>query len=316
MAQRQGQPTIQVGQTIAHYKILSWIASSGSGELYRAEDLRARRTVALRVVPADVVAEPEERGRFLRIANAASGLDHPNICTVTGIAEAEDGRLFVAMMCYDGETVRDKLARGPLSVETAIAIAQQLAEGLVVAHHNDLIHGHLDPTSVMVTGDGVVKILDFGLPHDVAPRRTETAAPNTSDYRSPEQMRGSSPDERSDIWSFGLIVYEMLTGVMPVRGPHLLNRLQTIITDDLRTASDLRPEVPGSLSHLCKSCLAFDPRSRPQDMQEVQSLLGHWPFEVTTVGQTEWNRVRGWYIAAVVGGAILVTGLVIYLLAR
>ena len=115
-------------RTIAHYKILSWIASSGSGELYRAEDLRARRTVALRVVPADVVAEPEERGRFLRIANAASGLDHPNICTVTGIAEAEVVRMLVALMCYDGETVRDKRVLGPLSADAATALAQQCAE--------------------------------------------------------------------------------------------------------------------------------------------------------------------------------------------
>jgi serine/threonine protein kinase len=304
---------IQVGQTIAHFRILEWIAGSGSGELYRAEDLRTHRAVALRVVPAAVVADPEERDRFLRIAKAASGLDHPNFCTVTDIAEAEDGRLFVAMMCYDGETVRDKLARGPVSVETVIAIAQQLAEGLVVAHANNLIHGHLDPTSIMVTGDGVVKILDFGLPHGTALHRPEATTP---DYRSPEQMRGMYPDERSDIWAFGLIVYEMLTGVMPVRGAHLLNRLQTIITDDLRMASDLCPEVPGSLSHLCKRCLAFDSRNRPQDMDEVQSLLGHWPFEVGVQGQPGWNRVKGRYIAAGVVVAIILTGLVVYLLAR
>jgi serine/threonine protein kinase len=313
MAQYQGQPMIEIGQTIAHYRILAWIASSGSGELYRAEDLLNRRAVALRVVPAGVVADTEERERFLRIAKAASGLDHPNFCTVTDIAEAGDGRLFVAMICYDGETVRDKLARGPLSVETAIAIAQQLAEGLVVAHANDLVHGHLDPTSIMVTGDGVVKILDFGLPHGPAPRRPDA---NVPDYRSPEQMRGTYPDERSDIWSFGLIVYEMLTGVMPVRGAHLLNRLQTIVSDDLRLASDIRPEVPGSLAHLCRRCLAFESNHRPQDMREVQSLLGHWPFEVSAEGQRDWNRVRGWYIVAAVGGAILLTGLVVYLLAR
>jgi serine/threonine-protein kinase len=313
MTPAQGESMIQVGQTIAHYRIQGWIASSGSGELYRAEDMRSRRTVALRVVPADVVADTEERGRFLRIAKAASGLDHPNFCAVTDIKESEDGRLFVAMMCYDGETVREKLARGPLSVETAIAIAQQLAEGLVVAHENDIIHGHLDPTSIMVTGDGVVKILDFGLPHYTAPQRSDA---NTPDYRSPEQMRGNYPDERSDIWSFGLIVYEMLTGVMPVRGAHLLNRLPTLITDNLRLASDLRPEIPGSMAHLCKLCLAFDSRNRPHDMMEVQSLLGHWPFEVSAEGQRDWNKVRGWYIVAAVGGAILLTGLAIYLLAR
>ncbi len=303
---------IATGQTVGHYRILERIADAGAGELYRAEDLRTHRIVALRIVPPTVVEDPDQREHFLRVARSASALDHPNVCTITEIAGAEDGRIFVAMICYDGETVRDKIARGPLPVETAIAIAQQLAEGLVVAHANDIIHGHLDPGAVMVTGDGVVKILDFGLPHDTAMRNEKDDT--GPDYRAPEQMRGGYPDERSDIWSFGLITYQMLTGLMPVHGPRLTNRLSTIINEDLRPAADIRPEVPGSLSHLCKRCLAFDPRHRPQDMHEVQSLLGHWPFEVRVSGRTRWNRLRGWVMAAAVGALILLIGMLVHFL--
>lgn len=301
---------IATGQTIGHYRILEWITGGGSGDLYRAEDLRSHRVVALRIIPPDVVRDPDRREHFLRTARSASGLDHPNICTITDIATADDGRIFISMICYDGETVRDKLARGPLRVETAIAIAQQLAEGLVVAHAGDVIHGHLDPGTIMVTGDGVVKILDFGLPHDIEMRdeREETGP----DYRSPEQMRGCYPDERSDIWAFGLITYEMLTGKMPVQGPRLMNRLSTIISEDLRPAAEIRPEVPGSMSQLCKRCLAFDPEHRPRDMNEVQSLLGHWPFEVRVSGRNRWNRLRGWVVAAIVAAVTLLIGFLVY----
>ncbi len=305
---------IATGQTIGHYRILEWISGGGTGDLYRAEDLRSHRIVALRIVPPDVVRDPEQREHFLRTARSASGLDHPNLCTITDIATTDDGRIFISMICYDGETVRDKLVRGPLRVEDAIAIAQQLAEGLVVAHANDVIHGHLDPATIMVTGDGVVKILDFGLPHETERRdeREETGP----DYRAPEQMRGCYPDERSDIWAFGLITYQMLTGQMPIQGPRLLNRLSTIINEDLKSAAELRPEVPGSLSELCKRCLAFDPERRPKDMSEVQSLLGHWPFEVRGSGRNRWNRLRGWVIAAAVTLILIATGILVWALSH
>jgi eukaryotic-like serine/threonine-protein kinase len=302
---------IATGQTIGHYRILERIAGDRAGELYRAEDLRSHRIIALRIIPPEVVQDIDQRDHFLRTARSASALDHPNFCTITEIAGAEDGRIFVAMICYDGETVRDKLARGALPVETAIAIAQQLAEGLVVAHGNDVIHGHLDPGTIMVTGDGVVKILDFGLPHDTVMRNEKDDA--SPDYRAPEQMRGTFPDERSDIWSFGLITYQMLTGLMPVRGPRLTNRLSTIVNEHLRPAADIRPEVPGSLSQLCKRCLSYDPRHRPQDMSEVQSLLGHWPFEVRASGRSRWNRLRGWVVGAAVGLVILLIGFILHL---
>lgn len=308
---------IQAGQTITHYRILSRILTDEPGELYRAEDLRRKRTVALRVLSRYVTRDLETRERFIREVRAASGLDHPNICTIADIAETEDGRLFMTMVCYEGETIGEKLLRGPLSVETSIAIARQMTEGLAVAHDNNIVHGHLQSANVMVTGDGVVKLLDFGLPQDSEYWETrEKPGSGGAEYRSPEQLRGEIPDERSDIWAFGLILYEMLTGMMPFRGPRTAGRIATIASEGVREVSTIRPDVPGSLSHLCARCLAIDPQRRPQTMGEVQSLLGHWPFEIGTEGQSGWNRVRGRYIAAGVGVLVVLTGLLVLYFSR
>jgi serine/threonine-protein kinase len=202
---------MQSGQTIRHYRILSRIESDGPGELYRAEDQRQKRTVALRILPDAFTRDLETREECLRDVRAASFLDHPNICAVAEIAETDDGRIVVAMVCYDGETLREKLHRGPFSVEMAIAVARQLTEGLAAAHDHAFVHGHLNPSNIMVTGDGVVKMLDFGLPQ--APAYVQESTPDPSrqtgagkpEYRSPEQLRGEMPDERSDIWTFGVL---------------------------------------------------------------------------------------------------------------
>ncbi|MCC6398765.1 MAG: serine/threonine protein kinase [Bacteroidetes bacterium] len=305
---------IPAGQTITHYRILSRILTGEPGELYRAEDLRGKRAVALRILSRYVTRDLETRERFMQEVRAASGLDHPNICAIADIAETEDGRLFMAMVCYEGETIGEKLLRGPLSVETSIAIARQMTEGLTVAHENNIVHGHLQSANVMVTGDGVVKLMDFGLPHDSEYWDTrEKPASGAAEYRSPEQLRGETPDERSDIWAFGLILYEMLTGMMPFRAPSTAGR---IASESIREVGTIRPDVPGSLSHLCARCLAIDPQRRPQTMSEVQSLLGHWPFEISTEGQSGWNRVRGRYIAAGVGALVVLTGLLVLYFSR
>jgi len=313
---------MQSGQTIRHYRILSRIESDGPGELYRAEDQRLKRTVALRILPDAFTRDLETREECLRDVRTASSLDHPNICAVAEIAETDDGRIVVAMVCYDGETLREKLHRGPFSVEMAIAVARQLTEGLAAAHDHAFVHGHLNPSNIMVTGDGVVKMLDFGLPHAAAYVQESTPDPSRQtgagkpEYRSPEQLRRELPDERSDIWTFGVLLYEMLTGIMPFRGSQLPGRMATIVAEDLPEAGMVRAEVPGSLSHLCKHCLSIDPQLRPQSMSDVQSLLGHWPFEVTAGGQPLWNRIRGRYVALAVGVLIVLTGLIVLILSR
>lgn len=305
------------GQTLHHYRILSRIESDEPGELYRAEDLRRTRTVALRVLPEALMRDGETRERTIQSVRAASSLDHPNICAVADIADMDDGRVFVAMVCYNGETVREKLHRGPLTVEMSIAIARQMAEGLAMAHDHAIIHGHLNPSSIMVTDDGVVKMLDFGLPQQNIVRNEGRMAGGTiPEYRAPEQLHGDLPDQRSDIWTFGVILYEMLTGIMPFRGRDRSGRMATVVAEDLAEPAALRAEVPGSLSHLCRRCLNSNPHLRPQSMSEVQSLLGHWPFEVNTEGQSFWNRVRGRYIAVGVGLLIVLTALLVLLFSR
>jgi len=308
---------MQSGQTLQHFRILSRLESDLPGELYRATDLRRKHTVAVRILPDAVLRNSETRERCIQGVRAAAELDHPNICAVAEIAETGDGRFFVAMICYDGETVREKLHRGPLPVELSIAIAQQMAEGLAAAHQHGIIHGHLNPSGVIVTEDGVVKMLDFGLPQERFVRDGATEADaGTLGYRAPEQLRGNLPDERSDIWAFGMVLYEMLTGVTPFRETRVSGGMATGNGVDPAEPAALRAEVPGSLSRLCKRCLSIDPALRPQSMSEVQSLLGHWPFEAGTHDQPFWNRLRGRYVAAAVGVLIVLTAFVILVLSR
>lgn len=308
---------MQTGQTIRTYRILSRMESDDPGELYRAEDLRHKRTVAVRILPEAFTRDPEAREQCVRSVRSAAELGHPNICAVAETGDTGDGRMFMVLICYDGETIRERMHRGPLPVEVCIAIARQMAEGLAIAHEHGIVHGHLNPSTIMMTGDGVVKMMDFGLPHEgSAWEQVRNAGAATPDYRAPEQLRGDLPDERSDIWTFGLILYEMLTGLMPFRGPHLAGRMAAIVAGELPETAMVRNDVPGSLAHLCKRCLSIDPRHRPQSMNEVQSLLGHWPFEIAPGGQRSWNRIRGRTIAAGVGALIVITGLAVLLFSR
>ena len=308
---------MQTGQTIRNYRILSRIESDDPGELYRAEDLRHKRTVAVRILPEAFTRDSEAREQCVHDVRRAAELGHPNICAVAETGDIGDGRLYMVLICYDGETIRERMRRGPLPVEICIAIARQMAEGLAMAHEHGIVHGHLSSSTIMMTGDGVVKMMDFGLPHEgVTWQQARGAGAATPEYRAPEQLRGDIPDERSDIWTFGLILYEMLTGVMPFRGPHLAGRMATIVAEDLPETGVVRGDVPGSLSSLCKRCLSIDPGLRPQSMDEVQSLLGHWPFEIAPGGQGGWNRIRGRTIAAGVGALIVITALIILIFSR
>lgn len=308
---------MQTGQTIRSYRILSRIESDDPGELYRAEDLRHERTVALRILPAAFTRDAEARERCVHDVRSAAELGHPNICAVAETGETGDRRMFMVLICYDGETIRERMRRGPLPVEVCIAIARQMAEGLAMAHEHGIVHGHLSPSAIMMTGDGVVKMMDFGLPQEGGMwERAREAGAATPEYRAPEQLRGDIPDERSDIWTFGLILYEMLTGIMPFRGERLAGRMSAIVAGDLPETGEVRSDVPGSLAHLCKRCLSIDPGLRPQSMNEVQSLLGHWPFEIAPGDQRGWNRIRGRTIAAGVGALIVITGLIVLVFSR
>lgn len=307
---------LQPGLTISHYRILARIGEGGMGEVYRAEDQRLRRTVALKFLPDILARNPEARERFIREARAASALDHPNICTIHDIDETDDNRLFITMACYDGETVRRKIDRGAVSIEATIAILRQTAEGLAKAHQEGIVHRDLHPGNIHVTDEGVVKILDFGLAKmSGTPGITdERTTVGTIGYMAPEQVRGESADVRTDVWAFGVVLFEMLTGSLPFRGDHPAAMLYAVLNEEPQNLEQIRTDVPGSLATLCRRCLSKDPALRPQSIDEVLSLLGHWPFEIAGRSPLPWRHLRGRTVAAGAALLIAVAGILVLLL--
>ncbi|HEY8184217.1 MAG TPA: protein kinase [Thermoanaerobaculia bacterium] len=205
---------------ISHYELLEELGAGGMGVVYKANDLKLGRTVALKFLPPQLTGDSSARHRFLREARAASAIDHPNICTIHEVDETPDGRVFLAMALYDGQTLRSRIAGGPLPPAEAAEIAAAAASGLAKAHRAGIIHRDIKPANIMITSDGVVKILDFGLAKlsqttDVTKAGTIVGSPP---YMSPEQVRGDAVDQRTDIWSLGVVIYEMVTGTLPFRG--------------------------------------------------------------------------------------------------
>ncbi|HAL55652.1 MAG TPA: hypothetical protein DCP63_04015 [Bacteroidetes bacterium] len=263
-----------VGKTISHYKILEKIGEGGMGVVYKAQDTKLDRFVALKFLPAYLNEVPSERKRLIHEAQAASALDHPNICTVHEIDEVE-GTTFISFGYVEGRSLRQRLGSGPLDVKEAVNISRQVAQGLRAAHEKGIIHRDVKSSNIMVTEHGQVKIMDFG----IAKRGegTLSAKPGqllgTLPYMSPEQIRGETVDHRTDIWSFGVVLYEMLTGRLPFKSDHQEAVVYLVLNQDATDPELLRSGVSGSLSILCKRCLAKDRGLRPQSMEEVLNLL-------------------------------------------
>ncbi|UCH82623.1 MAG: serine/threonine protein kinase, partial [Candidatus Latescibacterota bacterium] len=190
-----------IGQTVSHYRILEELGAGGMGVVYRAEDTKLKRTVALKFLPLELTRDKNAKTRFIHEARAASALQHHNICTIHEIDETEVGRVFISMDCYEGETLKDKIAKGPLAVDEAIDIATQVAKGLAEAHEAGMVHRDIKPANIMVTDKGIVKILDFGLAKLAGVTKvTKTGMTvGTVAYMSPEQATGEEIDHRSDL---------------------------------------------------------------------------------------------------------------------
>ncbi|NIO29826.1 MAG: protein kinase [Candidatus Latescibacteria bacterium] len=190
-----------IGRTVSHYKILEKLGQGGMGDVYRARDTALDRDVALKFLPSDLTRDPAAKARFIREAQAASALDHPNVSTIHEIDETEDGQLFIAMSCYEGESLRERISRGPLPLIDAVNIAVQTAQGLSAAHQKDIVHRDIKTANVFLTSSGLVKILDFGLAK--LSGVTQLTRPETTlgtiSYMSPEQARGAEVDRRSDV---------------------------------------------------------------------------------------------------------------------
>jgi len=265
-----------IGETISHYRIVGQIGKGGMGIVYRATDTRLERDVALKFLPADRVDDSLSRSRFLQEARSASVLDHPNICTIFDVGELEDGRLFIAMGCYEGETLRQRIDRSPVSSAEAIDILRQVALGLEAAHRRGIVHRDIKPENLMLTEGGVVKILDFGVAKLAGGEQLTQAgkAMGTTRYMAPECLRGLGVDQRSDLWSLGVVFYEMLNGRPPFHKETQSELILSILMDAPEPwQADRRPEA-GHLESIIYRALQKDPVDRYGTVQEFLADLG------------------------------------------
>ena len=252
------------------------------GIVYVTEDTRLHRKVALKFLPAASALDDHARARFLREAQAASALDHPNVATVYKVGDWDD-QLFIAMAYYDGETLRQRITRGPLPIAEAANIAGQIASGLAAAHRAGIVHRDLKPANVMLTQDGQVKILDFGLAKDVSGlQATGTALTaagmtvGTVAYTAPEQALGGDVDARADVWAFGVTLFEMLVGRLPFAAETQAAMLLAITTTPVVRVRDARPDVPESLAAIVDTALEKDPARRNLTTAVIASRIADW----------------------------------------
>jgi tetratricopeptide (TPR) repeat protein len=264
-----------IEQTVSHYRILEKLGEGGMGIVYKAEDTKLRRIVALKFLPPEFTRDAKVRKRFIHEAQTASSLDHPNICAVHEIDETDDGRTFICMACYTGETIRDKIGKDPIPLEESIKIGRQIAQGLGAAHDQGIVHRDIKPANIILTEDGQVKIVDFGLAKLVGqPGITRTGSPvGTAAYMSPEQAQGRKVDHRSDIWAMGVVLFEMLTRQRPFRGEDIQETMRSVVREDPEYLTALRDDIPVELDRIVQKALAKRPEKRYQSAHEMAADL-------------------------------------------
>ena len=283
---------LQPGSTLGPYEIQGPLGAGGMGVVYTAHDPRLKRQVAIKLLTADLIRDETAKQRFLQEAQAASALDHPNICTIFEINETDDGQLYLVMAYYEGETLKERIERGALSVDEAIDIATQVGRGLAEAHGADIVHRDIKPANLLLAKGGVVKILDFGLAKLAgAEGVTQTGtAVGTVAYMSPEQARGEEVDHRTDIWSLGVVLFEMLSGQQPFRGDNLLSLAEAI-------RSSHPPALvgaPSSAQGVVTRALSKDTARRYQAVTDlIGDLENATAPPVETTGQPAHRQHRG-----------------------
>jgi DNA-binding winged helix-turn-helix (wHTH) protein/tetratricopeptide (TPR) repeat protein len=273
------QEPLAAGCRITHYEILAPLGGGAMGEVYKARDLRLGRVVALKFLPAELTRDPSAHRRFLREAQAVALLDHPNVATIYEAGETEGGRVFLALAFYEGETLQQKLARGPLPLPEAVAVARQIARGLAAAHRRQIVHRDVKPANIVILPDGMVKLLDFGLAK-MAGATTLTrlgSSPGTPAYKSPEQTRGEKVDPRSDLWALGVVLYEMVTGRLPFGGEYEQAVIYAILNEPPRPY-DAPGAFPSELAVVIERALAKDPASRYATAEDLEEDLARIPL--------------------------------------
>ncbi|MFQ5486029.1 MAG: protein kinase, partial [Desulfobacterales bacterium] len=252
-----------IGKLISHYKVLQELGRGGMGVVYKAEDTKLDRFVALKFLPQHLNEAEEEKQRFIREAKAASALDHPNICTIYEIDETEDGQMFMAMGFCDGKSLKEK-SHTPLPLNDAIDVAIQIAEGLRMAHDKEIVHRDIKPANIMFTSDNTVKIVDFGLAKlsGLTQLTKSGMTMGTVAYMSPEQAQGVAVGHRTDIWALAVVLHEMLTGQLPFRGDYEQAVVYSILNEEPDSARDLREDVPVELEEVISKALTKDQENR------------------------------------------------------
>ena len=277
---------LQVGSTLGHYEVTAKLGEGGMGEVWEATDTKLNRQVALKILPEAFATDPDRLARFQREAQVLASLNHPNIAQIHGLEESEGARALVLEL-VEGPTLADRIAQGPIPVDEALAIAKQIAEALEAAHEAGVIHRDLKPANIKVREDGTVKVLDFGLAKalDTTPQGDPSQSPTltaaatqmgvilgTAAYMSPEQAKGKVVDKRADVWAFGAVLYEMLTGQKPFVGDDVSDTLALVLKFEPEWDA-LPSELPPSLVTYLRRCLHKDPRERIRDIGDVRLAL-------------------------------------------
>ena len=271
-----------VGKTLSHYKILEELGRGGMGIVYKAEDTRLDRTVAIKVLPLAALSSDDDRARFYREAKAAAQLHHPHIASVFEIDEAvpegsnnDDLRPFIAMEFIEGKTLDAKIKEGPLKLENAVRIASEIASALEAAHKKDIVHRDIKSQNVMLTEEGSAKVLDFGLAQTAASTKLTRMGSTlgTVAYMSPEQTRGEDVDLRSDLWSLGVVLYEMITGKHPFAGDYEQAVTYSILNEMPEPPTAIRTGVPMQLEWIVNKLLSKEPDYRYQTAADLLADL-------------------------------------------
>ena len=309
--------SLEVGSRIAHYDVTALIGEGGMGQVYQATDTKLKRQVALKILPEAFATDPDRLARFQREAQVLASLNHPGIAAIYGIEE-EGGTRALVLELVEGPTLADRIAKGPIPLDEALPIAKQIAEALEAAHEAGVIHRDLKPANIKVRDDGTVKVLDFGLakaldttPHgDPSQSPTLTAAATqmgvimgTAAYMSPEQARGRPVDRRADIWAFGCVLYEMLTGQRAFPGADVSDTLVAVITADVDLDA-LPTATPARIRHVLKACLQKETKDRVRDIGDVGlAMTGVFETAVSNVPAGAARPARRWSTLPLAVGA-------------
>ncbi len=303
-----------IGQTISHYKILEKLGEGGMGVVYKAEDTRLKRTVALKFLPPEFTRDKDAKERFFIEAQAAAGLNHSNIVTVHEIDEFEN-QIYITTEYIEGQNIKEKIDSGPLKIDDALKVAIQAAEGLQAAHEKGIVHRDIKSANIMITEKGQVKIMDFGLAKLKGKSKlTKTGTTvGTVSYMSPEQSMGKKVDHRTDIWSLGVVLYEMLTGELPFKGDYEQAIIYSILNEEINLSADL----PQEISKICKKALAKNPDERYEnveqilnDLNDIKNECGYQPVYSKSLLKRNKDKMKSILaISAVMVGILLIAAI-------